>query len=99
MASLPLTIPASTQDTRWKALLDPVLGNPLVNGQMLQNLSLTGGTPNTINHGLGRALQGYVVLLSSTAATFHDNQSTNSMTNLTLILVPSATTTVSLYVF
>jgi len=98
MASLPLTNPASTQDTRWKSLLDPVLANPLQSGQLLTGISLVNGS-TTINHGLGRKLRGYIVVLSSAAATIHDSQSTNTMPDLTLVLVSSAATTVSLYVF
>jgi hypothetical protein len=98
MASLPLTIPASTQDTRWKALLDPVIANPLQSGQLLTGIPLASGT-NTINHGLGRQLRGYFIVMNSASATFYDNQSTNQMPQLTLILNSSAPTTVSLYVF
>jgi len=98
VASLPLTIPASPQDTRWKALLDPVIANPLQAGQLLTGIKLTSGV-NVVNHGLGRQLQGYFVVLNSASATFYDNQSTNSKPTLTLILVASANTTVSLYVF
>jgi hypothetical protein len=98
VANLPLTQPASTQDIRWKSLIDPILANPILAGQQLDNIPLVSGV-NTVNHGLGRKLQGYFIVLNSAAATFYDNQSTNSSPTLTLILVASAATTVSLWVY
>jgi hypothetical protein len=98
MNNLPLSQPASQQDTRWKSLIDPVLGNPLINGRLLTNIALSSGS-NIINHGLGRKLQGYIPVLNSAAATFHDSQTTNSSPQLTLVLVASAATTISLWVF
>lgn len=90
--------------------------NALISGSLLTNSSSlvgnaanTDGIPlvagdNTINHGLGRALIGWIVVRSSAAATIYDKQSTNivngqSQAGLTLILNASAPTTVYLYVF
>lgn len=102
MANLPLIqsdSPSLQQvQTKWKSQLDPVVGNPLLAGQLLSNLSLLSGN-NVINHGLGRNLQGYWVVLNSASATFYDKQSTNNMPQLTLELVASAPTTISLWVF
>lgn len=88
----------SLANPKWAAALNPVLGNPLVNGQILTGLTLTSGK-NVISHGLGRKLQGYLVILNSASTTFYDSQQTNSMPDLTLILNASGATTVSLYVF
>jgi hypothetical protein len=98
MANLPLQQPASQQDTRWKSLLDPLLVNLLLQGQLLSKVPLTTGA-NVVNHGLGRQLQGYIIVLNSASVTFYDEQSTNASTNLTLVLVASAPTTVSIWVF
>jgi hypothetical protein len=102
MANLPI-IQSQNKDLmlveqRWKSQLDPVLASPLANGRLLENQVLVSGA-NTLNHGLGRKLQGYFVVLNSASATFFDSQSTNSMTQLTLVLNASASTTVSLWVF
>lgn len=98
MANLPLSQPASQQDTRWKSLIDPVISNPLIQGSLLTNVALKSGT-NIINHGLARNLQGYIVVLNAVAATFSDNQLTNPSPQLTLSLNSTANTTVSLWVF
>jgi hypothetical protein len=54
---------------------------------------------NVINHGLGRQLQGYVIVTNSAAVTFYDNQTINTMPQLTLQLVASGNSTISLLVF
>ncbi len=78
--------------------LNPLLANPLVNGQILSGIVLKTGA-NIINHGLGEKLQGYFVILNSAAVTFYDSQSTNQRPDLTLLLNASGPATVSLYVF
>lgn len=82
---------------KWAASLNPVLANPLVSGQIIQATVKTG--KNVINHGLGKTLQGYIIILNNAAVTFHDTQATNSMPDLTLQLIASGPATISLYVF
>jgi hypothetical protein len=81
----------------WATLLNPLLGNPLSNGQLLDNVNLVNGT-NIINHTLGRKLQGWIKVLGGSAI-IYDNQSTNPTPQLTLSLTSSAAVTVSLWVF
>lgn len=83
---------------KWAAQLNPVLANPLVQGLLLPGVKLASGD-NTVNHRLGRKLQGYIVVLNSAATTFYDKQATNPTPQLTLIINASGATTVSLYVF
>ncbi len=91
-------LPWELANPKWAARLNPLLANPLVNGSVLSNQVLKSGD-NVINHGLGRTLQGYFVILNNAAVTFYDKQATNSMPDLTLVLVASGAATVSLYVF
>lgn len=83
---------------KWAATLNPVIANPLVGGHLILNQVLVSGA-NTINHGLGDKLQGYIVVMNSANVTFYDSQKTNPRPQLTLILNASGATTVSLYVF
>lgn len=82
----------------WASKLNPVLANPLVNGIILQSVSLVSGA-NTINHKLGRKLQGWIPVRVRSAATFFDTQDSNPMPALTLTLTASAAVVVDLYVF
>ena len=91
-ADLPTLMP------RWKSTLDPLLAGPLARARVIENVAVVSGV-NVVNHGLGRKLTGYVVILSTAAATFYDLQSTNPTTALTLELVASAPAVVSLLVF
>jgi hypothetical protein len=91
-------LPWMLANPRWAATLNTLLANPIVNGSILSGVVLASGA-NTVNHGLGRPLQGYIVILNNSAVTIHDSQSSNQMPQLTLILNASGATTVSLYVF
>lgn len=91
-------LPWELANPKWAATLNPVLANPLVGGNLIQNIALAFGD-NTINHGLSDKLQGYIVVMNSAAVTFYDKQSTNPRPQLTLVLNASGATRVSLYVF
>jgi hypothetical protein len=78
--------------------LSPVLSAPLLNGALLQGQVLVTGD-NTINHTLGRALTGWIIVRKRGTATIYDKQDTNSLPALTLVLNASAGETVDLCVF
>lgn len=96
--SLSSKLPWELANPRWASELNPIVENPLVNGQLLTGIKITTGA-NVINHGLGRKLQGYIVVMNSASATYWDSQLTNQMAQLTLILNASGPATISLYVF
>lgn len=88
----------SLLQTKWKSILDPLISNRASQSLILKNIKLGVGR-NTINHGLGRTLQGWFVIRQNSSATFYDNQEVNSTPETTLILVASAPCLVSLEVF
>lgn len=96
--SLTTRAPWERAQPLWASQINPVLANPLVQGQLLSNISVSSGA-NVINHKLGRKLQGYIVVLNSAAVTYYDSQSTNQTPDLTLILNASGSAVISLYVF
>lgn len=98
MSQLSHKLPWELAQDKWSSVLNPVLANPIISGSLLQNIKLVSGA-NTINHGLGQKLQGYIVVMNSSPATFYDFQATNSHSDLTLILNASQSTVVTLYVF
>lgn len=79
-------------------VLNPIANNPLVNGSILTSITLIAGL-NTINHGLGRTLQGWFLVRNKASSVVHDNQAQNPNTDLTLLLVSTAATIVDVYVF
>jgi hypothetical protein len=83
---------------QWKSDIDPVLSNPLLQGQLLTQVSLKDGT-TVVNHGLGRKLVGWFLVGITGAATVYDKQASNQTPQLTLSLVSSAAVTVNLWVF
>jgi hypothetical protein len=96
--NLSTKLPWDLAQPKWAATLNPLLANPLVSGRLMKHVSLLAGD-NSISHGLGRNLQGYLVVLQGAASTIYDKQATNQMPQLTLVLNASAPVIVSLYVF
>lgn len=84
--------------TAWATQLNPVLALPQSSGVILKNVSLAIGD-NTINHRLGRNLQGWQLIRVRAAATIYDKQDANQLKDLTLVLNSSAVVVVDLFVF
>lgn len=99
MALLPLfkieDVQLTLWQTKWKSLLDPILGNELVNGIQLRNILLATGD-NVINHRLGRTMQGWILTDQSANSLIYRSQPLNSAT---LTLNSSGPVTVSLWCF
>lgn len=84
--------------TRWASLISPILDNPSNDTLILKSVSLLSGD-NTINHLLGRKLQGWKVIRQRAAADLFDKQDTNPRPELTLILNASAPVVIDLECF
>lgn len=84
--------------TDWISKINPLLANPSNNSSILKDVILATGS-NTVNHLLGKPLQGWNIIRRNSAATVYDTQATNPRPELTLILVASAPVTISLEVF
>lgn len=80
--------------TAWSSMLNPVLGNPITSGRLVEDVALVNGT-TVVNHKLGRALQGWIIVNINGIANIYSPASNN----LTLTLVSDAVVNVSLYVF
>lgn len=96
--ALPLHLTLPQTQTQWSAELNPVLSNPLINGQLLSAIKLSNGQ-TTVNHKLGRKLQGWFIVGIDAPATIYDAQANNQTPQITLSLVSNAVTTVTLWVF
>jgi hypothetical protein len=97
MANLPLQQTLPQMQSKWKSILDPITANPVNNAKTLQRVSLISGQTNQVNHGLGKALQGWQIsrrrqfTVTGTPTTYdiYDIQDTNQMPDLTLNLTCS----------
>lgn len=88
----------SMMQTNWASIINPLLKNPICNGIILNNISITTGV-NYINHLLGRKLQGWIIIGITDVASIVDDQANNSNSDKTLLLLSTANTTINLYVF
>ena len=97
--SLPQGLDLTMTQNTWAAAINPLLNNPLSKAQVLKNVSLTTGS-NTINHKLGRKLQGYYVTrMRGVFSEIYDTQDSNTTPALTLTLNSSADVVVDIVVY
>lgn len=93
--ALPLLRSFDLLQNQWKNILDPIVANPIVQGQALTGIALT-TSATTVPHKLGRTQQGWFVTDLSAAATIYR---TGDFNNANMVLTASAACTVSLWVF
>jgi hypothetical protein len=99
MQLLPLRLTLAQMQNQWASIINPLLSNPAGNVSLLKSISLVSGS-NTVNHLLGRELQGwYITRMRNAAAQIYDVQNTNPTPTLTLILHSSAPVVVDIAVF
>lgn len=97
-AKLPQQLDWPTASIRWSTILGPIIDNPLTKGNIIKDIQLKVGV-NVINHKLGRPLLGWYTTRVRSAVQLYDEQQTNAMPNLTLILVSDAIAVIDLAVF
>ncbi len=95
MAQLPLPVPTSPIWTKWKVILDSLLGNSLNSVQILEGVELISGA-TVINHKLGRMQQGWFLVDVDAAAIIYRSGAFNSKT---LTLTSDAAVTVNIGVY
>lgn len=84
--------------TAWASKIEPFLKKSTNNSIVLPSVQLIVGT-TTINHRLGRKLQGWKIVRQRALASIYDVQDSNEMPELTLKLVSNAVVSVDLEVF
>jgi hypothetical protein len=95
---LPQQLGLQQMQNVWAAIIEPIINKPSNNSLILKNISLVAGS-NTINHRLGRNLQGWNPVRIRSNATLYDQQDSNQTPQLTLILVASADVVCDIMVF
>ncbi len=78
--------------------VDPLVGLAILNGNLLRSVTLANGS-NTINHGLGRKLIGWLQIRLTGAVTLCDAQSANANPSKTLVIVSTGAATADFWVF
>lgn len=81
--------------TRWASQINPLLNQPVVNGNYLKNITLAVGN-NVINHKLARKAEGYIITDQTAASQIYRSQ---PFTDTSITLNASAACTVNLLVF
>lgn len=97
MANLPQVQNIAQVSSKWKAALDPILANLLVQGQLLQNVQLLNGTVG-INHKLNRLPKGWFLVSPQGPAIVYQSASQPNPI-FTLTLTSSAAVMTDIWVF
>lgn len=94
---LPQRVPLESMQTTWAQQLNPLISNPLTQGQLVSAELINGIT--IVNHKLGRKLIGWLIVGIDGAAQVYDNQASNQTPQLTLSLTSDAAVSCNLWVF
>jgi hypothetical protein len=95
MAQLSTNLPWEKANPLWAATLNPIIANPITSSSIISSQKLILGT-TTINHGLGRMMQGWFITDINGGAHIYRSAPLNS---LTLALTSDAAVTVNIVVF
>lgn len=81
------------------AIFKVITVKEILDGILLEDISLLSANPNVINHKLGRKLRGYIIVRQDTNTNIWDSQTSNTTPSLTLVLNCGSNVTISLWVF
>lgn len=95
-----------TQDddvNRIQGVISPILNQlseiQLLGGVFITDASVTSGVGNRLEHGLGRAVVGYIVVRNNASVTIYDDQDNETEPTVYLKIGSSGTATITLWVF
>lgn len=91
---LSTNLPWNMANNQWATSLNPLLALAILNGSPIEAVLVTGA--NTINHKLGRTMQGWFVTDINSAITIFRSQPLNDKT---ITLTSSGGATISLWVY
>lgn len=75
----------------------PLLSNEVIDGNLLENVSLVSGSVNVIKHGLDRKYRGWIVVDKNANANIYS--STSNVPEKTLLLNTTLNCVVSIWIF
>lgn len=96
MAQLSNKLPWELANPKWAATLNPILALPILQGNLISNISLTASTSRPINHLLGRIPIGWFLTDNDSQAVVWRSAESNQYT---ITLESDANTTISIWVF
>jgi ATP-dependent protease ClpP protease subunit len=89
---------SSVQDNVIRSVA-PILQKVIIDGQILEDISIATGAVRNISHGLGRPITGYFIMKRNANAQIWDSEATNTQKDIYLKLNSSANCIVSIWVF
>lgn len=84
---------------RLEETLRPVTDSSIIDGRLIEDISLASGTTSKIAHKLGRKLRGWIVTGKNAAQHIYDDNSGKTDLDTYIHLTASGTVTVNIWVF
>jgi hypothetical protein len=78
-------------------IFNQILKKQIIDGVILEDLTITSGTPLSIDHGLNTLIRGWIVIRKNASSNIYESASDTP--TKTLILNASSNVTISLWVF
>lgn len=78
--------------------LNSIMGREILDGRLIENLNVTALAVVDVEHGLGREYRGFIAVRNSSGMTLDESYTSTDRHN-TLRFIPSATGTLSLWIF
>ena len=79
--------------------IKPIISVPILDGVLCEDVSLTAGISNEVEHMLGRKPRGYMIVRKQRDTRIWDLQETNDTPTTTLSIACSHDSTVSIWIF
>jgi len=87
-------------DQKLLAIFNSIIKNPLLNTPtLLTGIMLTSGVDTIVNHTLGRAVKGWIIVDKNATGDVWQSSTTNAIPKSSIILKSNATITVSILFF
>ena len=85
--------------TNLKVALQPIINSPIINGNLLLDVTLEAGKRNEVAHGLQRRPLGYIIVRKRKDSRIWDLQDTNPAPTKTFTIACSHDVNVDIWVF
>lgn len=87
-------------DQRLLMIFNSIIKNPLLNSPtVVKGIMLNSGVDTIVNHGLGRAVTGWIIIDKNASGDVYQSTTTNTIPTASIILKATATVTVSILFF
>ena len=79
--------------------LNQIIGNRILDGIILENITISTGVDNKVNHKLSRKFIGWIIVRNNAESVVYESTTVNNIPEKQIILNASADAIISIYIF